>query len=623
MPPFPLTTLKLPSFSSDTARLNWLAVVPLLWLVALMGVRGAGQDALWYDEWWSVYYAGAAVQYLDVSPADTWARVAGEFHELNPPGYYITLNVWSALTGDATATLRVWSAWVSLLGLAAVYRFGREHASHTAGLVAVVLLAGSAFFVRYTHEARAYPQLAALTALTLWSYGVLLRHPRPPRLLFVVFGVGVMGMLYTHYMAAPVLAMLGLYHLFTPKNRRWWTVTLLALGAFALFVPWLQRATVALQQVDSDTSRDFYALSPVGVVVKLFSRFANGGGLLLAVLLVLAWGRMRLLWVLLIGTLVLAVIGNALVGFLTDAHYLFALFPILAVLGGVGTVALGRRAWGVVAVWALVGLWVIRFPPPLPVDSLRLYWDWPTLVELMQEEAFDYDTVAVLLPQPDPDVMHIPVADFYAHDERFTFTVVDSLPDKLPLEYAEAFGHLTRTTDRFWIAYDARTGHRPNRYALEMRDWLIQEGEILDCEYRRAAPQVDLRLYISPPENGWLNQHEDGLAVGLHQSGQRLMADGTLKFPLVLQRPDTTPQDAYYAVIGLYSDDDTLARELRVRLPESPSGCRYVGLDTRELPAGTYGIYSSLHRADTDERVTPLGGMMTPDNRVKLLDWTF
>ncbi|MEO0563411.1 MAG: hypothetical protein AAF125_14980, partial [Chloroflexota bacterium] len=80
-------------------------MVPVLLLTAFLGARGLFADALWYDEWWSVYYAGADAQYPGVTPSDTWSRVAGEFHELNPPGYYIVLNLWSWATATTPGVL--------------------------------------------------------------------------------------------------------------------------------------------------------------------------------------------------------------------------------------------------------------------------------------------------------------------------------------------------------------------------------------------------------------------------------------------------------------------------------------------------------------------------------------
>ncbi len=41
----------------------WL--IALLLLTAALGARGLNADALWYDEYWSLYYAGGALLDLD------------------------------------------------------------------------------------------------------------------------------------------------------------------------------------------------------------------------------------------------------------------------------------------------------------------------------------------------------------------------------------------------------------------------------------------------------------------------------------------------------------------------------------------------------------------------------
>ncbi len=625
MPPSPRTKQKSQSSSSEapvtlpqihertnaahTHARRYVWMLPLLLVAAWLGLRSLGADALWYDEWWSVYYAGAGAQFGEVSPAVTWMRVAAEFHELNPPGYYIVLNLWSDVMGTVPGVLRGWSLLMGVMALALVYRLATDLHSPTAGLFAAGALATSAFFVTYTHEARAYAQMAALTALTLWAYWRLTytvrRRPVP---YFVLLFAGTAGLLYTHYMAVMVLAALGLWHLFfAPKTRRWWWITLIVVLAGLTFVPWVLRAFEALSQVDSDSTRDFFALPPLEIAARMLNRFSNGSALLVLALAWFALPRARLLlWVTGVA-LSLALIANAAVGFLTDVHYLIALFPPLAVIAGIGLARLPRGRAVIAPLWAVLGVWLALFPKqPEPLTlTLRRYIPWDDLLAAVEPHSDVTDHMVYLLPAPDPEWMHQPVAEYYAEGSRLFFEAVDSFPNRLPRSFEDKLRREINTHNRMWLAHDTRLSHAPSVYALEMRDWLVQQGEMLDCHADRNVGPNEVQLFALAPEPGGGRALTGGVNVARHSTLPYVSLAGNLAVTLITERTPDVPPDTYSVSVQLSRPGKAaIVAQQDFPLPEEQQACRLVEFPVEELAPGEYTGYIVVYNWATGERLS-------------------
>ena len=56
----------------------WAGIVLLLLFVAWLGGRKLNADGVWFDEWWSLYVAGADVFHVSRSVGDIWQRIANE-----------------------------------------------------------------------------------------------------------------------------------------------------------------------------------------------------------------------------------------------------------------------------------------------------------------------------------------------------------------------------------------------------------------------------------------------------------------------------------------------------------------------------------------------------------------
>jgi hypothetical protein len=353
----------------------WWWLIPVLLLSFWLGAHGLDADAVWHDEYLSLTDAGGPMT-GPLTPAEIWTRVATT-NAWHTPGFFIVLNGWAKLVGWSPAALRAMSLLFGILAIAWTYRLGSDMLSPRVGLYAAIVLGTSAFFVHFLHELRMYTMVAMFTAFTIWAYFRLVRMRREPLLrdwLFL-FG-GSLGLLYTHYFAALPLGAVGLYHLlFVPKNRRWRYV-FVAIGlAGVLFVPWLGALLQGLKMASSSERLSVRAMDTGEILQKLIALFSNETVLLCAVLLAFAVAALlgqrrgaRQIWFLTAALFGLILVGNTLIRVMHSGRvrYLIPLWPLLAILVGLGLVELRRRLPGKVGstvalltimLWGGIGAW--------------------------------------------------------------------------------------------------------------------------------------------------------------------------------------------------------------------------------------------------------------------------
>ncbi len=147
----------------------------ILVLAAFLRFYRLDAQSLWADEGNSVSLSGRSLPFI----------TAGAAHDIHPPLYYYLLHFWMRVFGNSEFAVRALSA---LLGTGLVYltyllghhlsrppsvppKVGEE-ASHSCwlGLIAAFLSAISPFQVYYSQEARMYILLAALSALSVYSF---------------------------------------------------------------------------------------------------------------------------------------------------------------------------------------------------------------------------------------------------------------------------------------------------------------------------------------------------------------------------------------------------------------------------------------------------------------------
>jgi len=214
------------------------SVVLLLALLLLaFGLRAhrIGDQRVWWDEGWSVWAARFPVAGI--------LRETG--NDVHPPLYFTLLHVWRAGSGDSEAGLRLLSAFLGLLTVAATYALGRSMArgllppgaARAVGLLAALLLAVSRFAIAWSQEIRMYALATLLGVLAVWAARRV--WAGGGRRAAAVYVLATTAGLYTLYLFAPIWVainvawVVGLWP--RRKNPEWIALQLLIA---ALFLPW-------------------------------------------------------------------------------------------------------------------------------------------------------------------------------------------------------------------------------------------------------------------------------------------------------------------------------------------------------------------------------------------------
>src|SRR5215468_10772249 len=134
-------------------------VLPFLivFLAAALRLHWLGHQSLWNDE-------GNTLRLVERSIPDLLVAASRDIH---PPGYYLALKAWWALTGESEFALRSFSAFMGVLTVACVYALGRSLFASGVGVLASLLVALNAFSVYYSQEARMYAMLALVAAAAM------------------------------------------------------------------------------------------------------------------------------------------------------------------------------------------------------------------------------------------------------------------------------------------------------------------------------------------------------------------------------------------------------------------------------------------------------------------------
>ncbi|HOS79649.1 MAG TPA: glycosyltransferase family 39 protein [Anaerolineae bacterium] len=220
--------------------LTWGALLLALGLGAGLRFYRLDAQSLWSDE-------GNTARLVERSLRLIIEGAAGDIH---PPGYYLLLAGWRALTGDSELALRSFSALCGVLTVAAAAALGRRAGGRAVAVGAAFFVAAHPLAVYYGQEARMYALLALAGALTLLAaLAFFPDRPKPvgAKSALTLAACIILG-LYTQYIYA--LFLLGVELAFglawlmeRPWNWRkagWWIAAHL-LSALA-FLPWLRPA---------------------------------------------------------------------------------------------------------------------------------------------------------------------------------------------------------------------------------------------------------------------------------------------------------------------------------------------------------------------------------------------
>lgn len=343
------------------------------WLSAALVIFAAYAAATLLLDDYPIYVDGlfslATAGYADTHPhpALVLERLVVKSQQ-HVPGYFLTLYVWGNLLDWAPLAMRLLSIFFGILSLALLYRVGRSFISKEAGLVALIMLAGLAFYNIWYLPIRMYTMFVAAELLLLWLYFRVLRSHRYRWSQLLLLCFACMAFVYTHIFSLATLLGIGVYHLlFVQKTRKWFAIFGAFIVAGVTFLPWME---ILIQGIDFATGRAaeaINALSADQLLLNLLNLGINSSAafLLLFVLAArLAWNRDRFaiaLWVIMLTALAFYVTVNALTGVIDfpRSRYAVIVFPLMILLMTKGLMSLAR--WkllivGILLFWLASGL---------------------------------------------------------------------------------------------------------------------------------------------------------------------------------------------------------------------------------------------------------------------------
>lgn len=368
------------SQSPYTTTIILASMTVLLLITAWMGAHGLDSKPIWTDEQVTMVHIGAWDEHFNLADMVTSIREESQAHS---PGYFAILGVWAELTGWSPITLRYLSLLMGLLAVAFTYRLGSDLISNRAGFYAAVVVGTSGFYTHYLYEMRMYSMVATTTAFAVWMYYRFLTHPRPAHvswLAWLALFVSALLPSYTHYFGIIVSGVIGGYHVTfgyaqlvwrrSPGAFRYWlliTVVLIA-GAASFFLPWLNVLLEGTEMVHTVSNLAATALSVDRLIEETVTRFGNGYLVLPALCFVLAAvaafpirRNTAFVWIMagmvLLGTIVVNETNEVIPA--RRLRYMVVIWPLLALLVGLGLHTLRRWHWATTAlivVWAVIGI---------------------------------------------------------------------------------------------------------------------------------------------------------------------------------------------------------------------------------------------------------------------------
>jgi hypothetical protein len=229
---------------------RWIWFSAILLLAAALRIVNLDALPLWIDEGFS---------YLAIKSPDLLTALVRDVH---PPLYFVLLKLWAGAAGVSEFALRYPSALLGVLSAALIVPLAREivwlrgsesdrDQRRMVPLLAALLLAVSEMGFYIAQEVRSYSLHLALAIFSTWMLLRWIRRGgRVPAALWIV---GLIALLYTHYLGAWTAVVQALYALAVLRGRRRWVAFGLLTLAAAVFAAWLLVVVLPYQTVKADS----------------------------------------------------------------------------------------------------------------------------------------------------------------------------------------------------------------------------------------------------------------------------------------------------------------------------------------------------------------------------------
>ena len=602
----------------------WFWMVPLLLLTWWLGAAGLGADAIWWDEWRTIYRAGGA-QWGPLSVPEVVQRMLAEDPNQSL-GYPVLISLWGRAVGWSDVAGRAFSLLAGIPVVALAYRLGTDMLNCRVGSLAAVTIATSAFYITYLHELRTYSIYALFAALAVWFYWRALHTPRLRLGDAIGLTLSIAGLLYMHYLGALLIGGAALYHLlFVPKTRRWWVISGSVAVGGVLFMPWAGMLLQAVNNAIEEGGRPDVALSTLSVLDQLFYALTNGAvwllvlvvpGLLLAVARP-THPRQREAAVFVTftfsATLLLTIIAHEWLTILAHARYLLVLWVLFPLLVGLSlervTAALSGSVQryvvpGYAALAVALCLWAVFVPTfsnHLLPDAYRVFFRpdvrWDEAGRILKDETTPTDAVALSIDRHPWAVQG--ALDFYLYGLPARHTPLSRLDD------ADAMHAFIAGAPRVWVVREQ--GNATPDGLTTFTD-IVQAG-YARCDTDAAAHGLTFDLYsrsqmcCAMTEQPLIRYNEQPIAFSHAEvlSVDANAVDLLTQWAVAPQVPVNTYSVAYYLM-----QDAAIITQVDEPVPYAPNVCHITRLPTADIDPGSYTIGITVYAWESGQRLTGL-----------------
>ena len=508
------------------------------------------------------------------SPTDI---VQWQARDVHPPGWRLLADSWVDYFGGAESVTRWSSKLINLLTYALLYQLGLHIGDRRTAFYAVAILGVYGFAGSGLAELRPYAMLVMLaTGLHLIYYRWL--HRPAPRLMLVYVALGIAA-IYTHFFAFFIFPTHALFLLvFRRFERKIWLDSLLMWGFIALsFSAWLLPFLYVI--LGPFAGGIYYATSSLQKLyhqVKFQPEIIFGFLLLMSLFTPpladamvgrypgLRWRRhWTLLYplFLLLATLIIAFLANALVESLTDRN-LQLLVTLVALLMALGL----RRLPGPAAAILLILLY-LQAPQNIAVSTSNGPYR-----EIIQSMEQTYQTDSLLITEFSWPFQWLLPASYYLMDftpdkmlKTRMFHLIDRDARFPPPSFPDKLTNVRRSFDQ--ADFDALPNHQQlwvlrqgggNQHSESLQAWLHANYALLGSEtwdqpfptaYRlseyRRAPAYDFAIHVGDA----MRLHSWSLLDSVEAQACQFIA---IESWWQIARPTATP----YTLTLILADDD-------------------------------------------------------------------
>jgi 4-amino-4-deoxy-L-arabinose transferase-like glycosyltransferase len=190
-------------------RTQRLIVYTLTLLAFLLRAYRLDVQSYWIDEAWTAYWA-------NFSFGEIWHLL--RTIEPLPPFYHPSTIYWVMLVGNSEYALRFYSLVAGVMAIPLTYRLGKDLGDSRLGVLAALFMTVAPYQIWHSQEARMYSVLTAASAMSLWGFVNLWQ--RGGWRWWLIYVVGTVWAIMTHYHGLVLIGMQGLFVLLTLR-RRW------------------------------------------------------------------------------------------------------------------------------------------------------------------------------------------------------------------------------------------------------------------------------------------------------------------------------------------------------------------------------------------------------------------